>query len=103
MPRKKKRVKLTKNTDVNAHLVPRIRERKLGREGNWGQHWSGTRNIEIDPRQPSRKYLNTLIHELLHMFFPDLNEDTVLLIGDRMEKVIWKKDYRRMLRCKRNK
>jgi hypothetical protein len=96
MPKRKTRKKLTKNTDVSAHLIPQIRERKLGREGNWGQTYSGTREIEIDPRQPARRYLNTLIHELYHLYFPDLNEETVTLIADRVEKIIWDKGYRRI-------
>jgi len=98
VPRKKKRkyIKLTKNTEVAAARVPRIRETKLGREGNWGQHWLGTSRIDIDPRQNAKNYLDTLIHEMLHLFFVDLNEDTVKLITKRLVDVIWSKHYRRL-------
>lgn len=95
-PKKKRKLKgMSKQTEVNPHLVPVVVERKLGREQSWGQQWSGTPLIEIDPRQSSKKYLNTLIHEMLHMFFPDLNEKTVLHLGNLMCDAIWRKNYRR--------
>lgn len=96
MPRKKQRKKLTKQTEVHAHLIPRIHEKKLGREGNWGQQWSGTERIDIDPRQTAYRYLNTLIHEILHVYFVDLNENTVTIIADAIARIIWKKNYRRI-------
>ena len=96
MARRKKRKNFTKQTEVNTHLNPQVREKKLGRERNDGQQWSGTGKIDIDPRQTPRRYLNTLNHELLHLFFIDLNEDTTTLIADRITDVLWKKGYRRI-------
>lgn len=95
MPRKKKRiVELTDETEVAAHRVPRIREKKLGRE--YGLHWIGTSDIDIDPRQDAKEYLDTLVHELMHLYFVDLNEETVRIITANIVEAIWAKNYRRL-------
>jgi hypothetical protein len=52
--------------------------------------------IEIDPRQYSKEYLNTLIHEMLHCFLPDLSEKSIIKMSDIMTSEIWKKNYRRL-------
>lgn len=53
---------------------PRVVIRKiLGRSKAWGQHWSDGL-IEIDPRQNQKQFLNTLLHELFHEYFPDAGE-----------------------------
>jgi len=52
--------------------------------------------IEIDPRQKSREYLNTLIHEMLHCFLPDLSERSITRLADIMSNEIWKKRFRRI-------
>jgi hypothetical protein len=84
------------HTDVDAKRNPRVIHRKLGREGNWGEQWPGTSLIYLDPRMRSQRYLNTLIHEMLHLFFPELNERTVRVLADKMAKEIWQRRYRRL-------
>ena len=71
-----------------------IVEKKLGREGAYGQYYDGV--IEIDPRQSSEEYLDTLIHEMLHHYFPDLLEAEVLHIATQMTASIWSKNYRKV-------
>jgi hypothetical protein len=90
------REKLSETTEVQAFRNPNIKHQKLGREGNWGEYWCGTSLIILDPRMKAYRYLNTLIHEMLHLFFPDLNERTVTLLGDKFAKQIWKRRYRRI-------
>lgn len=71
-----------------------IVERKLGREGAYGQYYDGV--IEIDPRLDAFEYLDTLIHEMLHHHFPDLSEEDVTEIATKMATQIWRKNYRKL-------
>lgn len=74
---------------------PKVIERKLGRDRAVGLYW-GDGVIEIDPRLPSKEYLGTLIHELLHNVLPGLSEDQVEQIERVMTDAIWKRRFRRI-------
>jgi hypothetical protein len=74
---------------------PVVTIQKLGRQQAWGVCWSDGR-IEIDPRQSSKDFLDTLIHEMLHHFWPDLEEEEVSKAARIMASVAWKLRYRRM-------
>ena len=74
----------------------KIVERKLGREKAFGQSWQNDSFIEIDPRQKSRQYLNTLIHEILHVLYPEDSETKVIENSRILSKYIWEKNYRRV-------
>jgi len=74
---------------------PKIKEKKLGREMAMGQCYDGI--IEIDPRQTSEEYLDTMIHEMLHHHFPELTEEQVIKISNLMSKSLWNKGYRRIM------
>lgn len=78
--------------------LPKLRvvERKLGREKAFGQCYQGLGLIEIDPRQDSKNYLDTLIHEMLHSFFPRAAEWRVERVANKMASVLWKHKYRRI-------
>jgi hypothetical protein len=79
--------------------LPRVRvvERKLGREGAVGLCYQGLGLIEVDPRQNSKDYLDTLVHEMLHHFFPRTSEWRVGKIANRMTDILWKNKYRRLM------
>jgi hypothetical protein len=49
---------------------PILKERKLGRERVAGQAFPDDGLIEIDPRLTPRHWLSTLVHEAVHMAFP---------------------------------
>ena len=83
-------------TRVVSKRVPKITEEKLEREDALGQCWQDNGEIQIDPRQNSKEYLDTLIHELLHCFFPDASEKDVEKIGNKMSNAVWKKGFRRI-------
>lgn len=75
----------------------KIVERKLGRERAWGQiHMDGKLLIEIDPRQNKKKYLNTLVHELLHAAYEDMSESDVLHGARKLTTYLWDTGYRRI-------
>lgn len=71
-----------------------IIERKLGREKALGLCYQGEDLIEIDPRQSPKEYLDTCIHELLHVALPDLKEAEVEKTANFIAKYLWKKKYR---------
>src|SRR3990167_4672620 len=77
----------------------RVVEKKLGRECVHGQFTPGENPlIEIDPRQRSRQYLNTLCHEILHFSLPRLPESMVMKVACALTRRIWEAGYRRMMR-----
>jgi len=74
----------------------KVVERKLGREKAVGQCYTNKGLVEIDPRQCSKDYLDTLIHEMLHLYFPEDEEWRVLKVATKMTNELWKKKYRRI-------
>lgn len=88
---------MTKN-QIEAKKMKKIKiiEKKLGREKAWGQFWQGINIVDIDPRQKSRRYLNTLIHEILHCLYPEDSENKIRLNADTLTRYIWIKNYRRI-------
>ena len=74
-------------------------ERKLGKERAQGlayydYYGEGKSLIEIDPRQNSKDYLDTLIHEALHTIFPDMTEKIVVSVAGRLTRLLWRQGYR---------
>lgn len=89
-------MKHTEQTTVEAFRIPRIKHKKLGRQKAWGEQYTGTSLILLDPRMRSKRYLNILIHEMLHLYFPDLTEHTTDHLAKAFSKEIWSKRYRRI-------
>ena len=54
-----------------------------------GYAYTDQDKIEIDPRQSSRRYLNTLIHEILHMLYPEDSETKITNNADTITHYIW--------------
>lgn len=52
--------------------------------------------IEIDPRQSPREFLETLLHELLHRHFSMLSEEAVETAATEMADAMWGMKYRRI-------
>lgn len=73
----------------------RVHHAKLGR---WKAHGlQEGRNVYIDPRaKSSRSYLNTLLHEGLHVLFPDLPESTVKRAACSLTRAAWEQGFRRV-------
>ena len=76
----------------------KVIDKKLGRQHAVGQAYADAKVIEIDPRQTSKNYLDTLIHELLHVYNPDWSETKISKTATEMTQIIWKKNYRRIKR-----
>lgn len=75
---------------------PKIVERKLGRQNYYGQYVPGRASIEIDPRQKSRRRMNTAIHETLHYLFPRMSETACKKAGYVIAAVLWRDRWKRV-------
>jgi hypothetical protein len=83
---------------VNLPKTIRITERKLGKERAMGQVTHGkVPHIEIDPRQKSADRLDTVIHECVHIIWPELPEEAVIKVGNRISSVLWADGWRRIM------
>lgn len=72
--------------------------KKLGRERSDGQTIIGQAYdniVEIDPRQTSQEYMDTLIHEFLHIYLPHATEKQVIKMATWLCEALWKAGYRR--------
>ena len=74
----------------------KVREKKLGRQGAVGLAYADEMMIEIDKRQNSKNYLDTLLHEMLHCFAPRWGEKRITQTANEMTRVIWDKNFRRI-------
>lgn len=81
------RVKLRKPTIVHKDLMA---------DEVWGYADKEDFLVEIEPNQKSKEYLNTLIHEMLHCFLPDLEEQHIRKMADLLSAEIWRRKYRRI-------
>lgn len=81
------------------HHRIKVKEVKLGREDAFGicddPPYKKTVKIRIDPRQNGLGKLDTLVHELVHLFDPDMKETTVRKIATYLAKGLWKNGYRK--------
>ncbi len=76
--------------------VTKVVHRKLGREKADGLAYKEEKEIHLDERLKKREYLETTIHELLHIYFPLLAERKVNAIAKKMSKDLWKLKFRRV-------
>jgi hypothetical protein len=75
----------------------KIEETKLGREKAVGKVIPGNGSIiYVDPRQKSKEYLDTIIHESLHLTCPDWTEEKVVSVAKSLTDVVWRAMYRRL-------
>jgi len=77
--------------------MSKVIEKKLGREKAYGMVLHPSKNIFIDPRQTPKSYLGTLIHEKLHVMFPDWSENKVKKAEKELANLLWKSGYRKVM------
>jgi hypothetical protein len=59
--------------------------------------------IEIRSNQTPVEYLGTLVHELLHLCFPDMSESKIDALARVITYHLWRQGYRRQPGRKRGK
>jgi hypothetical protein len=52
--------------------------------------------IEIETRQTPLAILDTEIHEFIHMTYPEIPEESVLKMGNRFARFLFKLGYRKV-------
>ena len=75
---------------------PKVVEKKLGKEKAAGQMNYTDNIIEIDPRQASKDYLDTLLHEHLHAIVPTWDETKIVWWANRLSTFLWEQNYRKV-------
>lgn len=68
--------------------------KKLGKQRAWGLADTDKKVIEIDPRQKPKQYLDTLIHEGLHIAFPEASETRIKKETKKLRDILWDHGYR---------
>lgn len=90
---------------------PKIVERKLGKEKAVGMAYNDPKEkkkkdrekfgtIEIDPRPElhggNKGYMDTVIHEAIHMIDPIMHEDDVVSMAKKLTTVLWDAGFRKV-------
>lgn len=73
----------------------KVKYKKLGKEKVWGLADSQG-IIYIDSRLKGKKHLEILIHETLHLLYPEDSEDLIVEKSITLTNLIWKQRYRRL-------
>lgn len=85
----------TKKIKVVEKVIPS--EYRKGRKFKiYGQAYKVEGLVEINVKQKSKAFLNTLLHELSHCIFPEMAEYRVSKIAGMLTDAIWKKGFRRI-------
>lgn len=70
--------------------------RKLGRERVNGLAHCGYNEIEVDHRLKGKKLLEIIIHESLHILYPDQGEEEVQKKAIILTNTLWAEHYRKI-------
>jgi hypothetical protein len=73
----------------------KVKYKKLGKEKVWGLADSQG-IIYLDSRLKGKKHLEILIHETLHLLYPEDSEDEIVEKSIVLTNIIWKQRYRRL-------
>jgi len=79
----------------------KVVEKKLGRERAFGQAIKagaddGSDLIEVDPRQSPREYMDTVVHEAIHIADPVMPERKVAALSRKISRVMWQQRFRKV-------
>lgn len=67
----------------------KIEHKKIGRNQALGLAYQAERRIVLDIRLKGKEYINTAIHELLHIHRPDLTEEKVDKLATELTNDLW--------------
>lgn len=73
----------------------KIKYKKLGKEKVWGLADSEG-IIYLDTRLKGKKHLEILIHETLHLLYPEDSEELIVEKSISLTNLIWSQRYRRI-------
>jgi hypothetical protein len=61
----------------------------------WGYAYPTVRRIEISTNLTDKQYMDTLIHEILHVLYPKDSETKISKNASTIRYYLWKQGYRR--------
>jgi hypothetical protein len=61
----------------------------------WGYAYPTVRRIEISTNLTDKQYMDTLIHEILHVLYPTDSETKISKNASTIRYYLWKQGYRR--------
>jgi len=73
----------------------KVKYKKLGKEKVWGLADSQG-IIYLDSRLKGKKHLEILIHETLHLLYPEDSEDEIIEKSIVLTNIVWNQRYRRL-------
>ena len=73
----------------------KIKYKKLGKEKVWGLADSEG-IIYLDSRLKGKKHLEILIHETLHLLYPEDSEELIVEKSIILTQLVWSQRYRRI-------
>ena len=62
----------------------------------WGYAYVDQNKIEIYKGLKGIKHLEILIHEKLHLLFPDHEEKAIVRMAKELSKLLWRDGYRKV-------
>ena len=62
----------------------------------WGYAYVNLDRIELHNKLKGIKHLEILLHEKLHLLFPDHDEKAINRMGKDIANVLWKDGYRKI-------
>lgn len=62
----------------------------------WGYAYIKENKIELYKDLKGKKHLEILVHEKLHLLFPDMDENAVIRISKDITQLLWSQNYRRI-------
>jgi len=62
----------------------------------WGWAHIAENKIELYHKLKGKKHLEILIHEKMHLLFPDYDEKSIVRMSKDFSKFLWDQGYRRL-------
>lgn len=70
--------------------------KNLGKEKAWGMAYKDTNEIFIDKRLKGKNHFLTLNHEVFHLILPELVEERVECLSQKLTDILWEQGYRKV-------
>lgn len=74
----------------------KVKYRKLGKEKVYGFAHHHNDVIEMDSRITGKKHMEILIHEAMHLLWPEAEEEEVEAKAIILTNTLWRQKYRRI-------
>lgn len=70
--------------------------KKLGQNKAWGIAYHNDSRIYIDERLKGKKELEIIIHESMHILFPEMEETDIVKNSVILTNTLWHQQYRKI-------